>query len=817
MNTPNDLLSPVDLRSPGETGRDESADRGRLPVPDSLNVGTFVRRHGRLMVASGLLAAAAAFFGTKQIAPSYVATASIRIDQKSWQLPALDALGFTPGNALATELEILRGRPLAEEVVDSLGLQLALQRPRSVPRSHILSQVVVDRSAAPTQYRLLSEGPAQLALLDRATERRVRGLTPGDSVNVPGVRFHLNDSASSFALVDLEVRTFQSAVSEVRNGLSISRRNRDAEIIDVSYRGNDAELASEIVNTLARRFVEGRQDLRQAEARSAVRFLSEQIARVSEQLDEAERALKGFREQENIVSLPDEASSGVTRHAELQAQRHAVEAERAALAALLDGGHGRPSAARDSSFHSLLAFPTLLRSGVTAGLLTALVTAEEQRNDLRARRTVADPDVQVLDARIAQIHAESRALVGTYLQGLTNQVAALDVALAGDGARLRSIPRKELELAELERAVTSSASTYSMLQTRLKEAEIAAAASDMTVRVVEPSVVPLNPVWPRPLLNLAAAFLLGLMLGGAAGFVRELTDRSLHTRRDLLARTGVPVLGMVPRAAPQGRFQFGRSAQPDLIADHVRALFPNDAGRTGAANTRIVSRSAGRGKGTERVYSFTPTDAFAWLATNIAFVRRDPPIRALVVTSPLSSDGKTTIATNLALTFARNGKRVLLIDADMRAGRIAAALGLPREPGLSNWLADALEHDMPINRLSLPAGAEMDVIVSGSMSSAAAQLLGSDRLGRLMDWAKSAYDYTIIDTAPVNLAADAALVAPQSDGVVIVARAGATERQAIEFAMDQLAMVHAPIAGAVLNDVDLRRDGAYDRAYGYYG
>jgi len=821
MNATNGLSRPdVKYSRDSDDSRhhDGSPEPSQLADPDSIDLAGFIRRHRVLIAGSALLAAGAAVVVTSLITPTYVATASVRIDQKPSQLPALDALGFTQGNALATELEILRGRVLAEEVVDSLGLQVAVLSPRAVPRRRIFARVVVERSAAPARYQLVREPRGGLSLLDGVTRARLRAMAPGEGVEVRGVRVDLGDSISNMTSVAFEVNTFRSALDELRGGLKITRRNRDAEIIDVSFRGNDAELASEIVNVLARRFVDGRQTLRQSEARNAVRFLGDQITRVSAQLDAAERSLQQFRERENIVSLTEEARSGVTRQAELQAQRQALDAERTALAALLDHARASPVAAGDSSYRSLLAFPTVLRSGMAADLMSALVAAEEQRNTLRARRTAIDPDLQVLNARVSQIREQIHSLVGTYLEGLTNQVSALNSVLARGDAKLRSMPRKERQLAELERTAQSHAATYSMLQTRLKEAQIAAASSDLTVRVVEPAIVPLKHVSPRPLLNLAIALVVGALLGGAVAFGRELTDRSLHTRRDLLARTGVPVLGVVPRAAPRSWFPIGRSSQHDLIGAHVRALFPGDASPRVAGDTRQIAGPVTKGRaGNERLYTFALTDAFAWLATNIAFVRREPPIRVLVVTSPLAGDGKTTVAANLALTFARNGRRVLLIDADLRAGRIAAALQLPPGPGLSDWLADSVERDKPVNRLSLATGTELDVIASGSVKSMAAPLLTSDRLRQLIDWAKSNYDYTVIDTAPVNVAADAALVAPQSDAVVIVARAGVTEREAIEFAVEQLVMVHAPIAGAVLNDVDLRRDGGYDRTFSYYG
>jgi succinoglycan biosynthesis transport protein ExoP len=528
--------------------------------------------------------------------------------------------------------------------------------------------------------------------------------------------------------------------------------------------------------------VGGRQGVLQGEARRTVDFIGDQIARVSDQLREAEQALQSFREQERVVSLAEEAKTGVSRKAELQAQRNALEAERSALAVLLDAARRRGRDPASSSYRELLAFPTLLRSGTAAAVLGSLTSAEERRSVLLERRTLADPEVQALNARIAQIHAQIESLVATYLQGLTNQVAALDAVLAQSDAKLQSIPTKELRLAELERNAKSSEAIYSMLRSRLQEARIAAAASDLSVRLVDPAVVPRRPVSPRPLLNLAVALMAGLALGVAVALARELADRSLHTRRDLFVTIGAPVVGMIPHAAP----------------------------RTGLLK-KIARREDGAGD------TIAVAEAFSWLATNVSFLPRDSTGQVLVITSALPGDGKTTVATNLAATLARTGRRVLLIDADLRGGRIASALRLPRAPGLGEVLTGSVGRELAVTRLRLAEGPELHVIVAGCAGAAALQMLGSDHLGELIEWARPAYDVTIIDTAPVSAAADAALIASRSAGVIVVVRAGVTERSAVEFAMEQLAMAQAPIAGSVLNDVDLRRAGAYDRALRYYG
>ena len=579
-------------------------------------------------------------------------------------------------------------------------------------------------------------------------------------------------------------------------------------------RDADPTLARDVANTLVRRFIQGRENVKQLEARSAVEFLRGQIGRVSAQLSDAERKLRDFRENQSIVSLPDEASSGVTRRAELQAQRNAMEAERQALDRVLhtprpDGAPGDEAGA----YRELLAFPTLLRSGLASDVVSALNAAEERRAELLTRRTNQDPDVVLLNARITQLQGGIRALVGTYLGGLTDQVSALDALLAQSDTKLRAIPGKEIRLGMLERNAKGSEAVYSMLLSRLKEAEIAAASSDQSVRMVDAATLPRYPIAPRPAVNLMVALFVGSLLGIAGAFVLEHGDRSLHTRRELLAATGVPVLGIVPRLDLGG----GVPRLLSAVAARLGSGPMSSAGGTALATRNGRARPADGLRRTESLFVFT--EALSRLAINLTFLSAEKRPRVLLVTSPVPGDGKTTVATNLALAIARSGRRVLLIDADLRGGRIARALSLSRAPGLSEVLAGSLQGAQAVQELHTVTESQgaLHVLTTGAATSVPMRLLASSKAGDLITWARSTYEIVIIDTPPVTSIADATILAPLSDGVMLVVRSGATLRDAIAFAVEQLQIVRAPVFGAVLNDVDLRREGAYDSAYEYYG
>src|SRR5437763_6611922 len=511
---PQHTLHPSDGRDPLET--------------DAPGAWATVRRHLTLVLVCAMSAAIAAAFLTARQTRMYEAKASLRIDPRPSQPSALDGLGIAGTNVLATELEMLASRQLAREVSDSVGYRLRVRQPRLMRRDEIFSRILVAHSAPAAVYRIVGRWDGDFALLGDAGDTLVRDIAAGGRIRYGGVTLDLAPRASSQSTVQIEVLSVESAVDSLQRAIAQTRRNREADVVDVSVRDADPALARDVANTLVRRFIAGRQGVKQLEARSAVEFLGSQIDRVSGQLTSAERTLRNFREDQSIVSLPDEASSGVNRRAELQAQRNTLEAERQALDRVLHATAADPTAGGDlAAYRELLAFPTLLRSGMATDLLTPLTAAEERRSELLTRRTNQDPDVVLVNARIAQLQRGIRGLVTTYLRGLTDQVQALDALLSQSDATLRSIPRKEIRLGELERNAKGPEAIYSMLQARLKEAEIAAASSDQTVRLVDAAVLPHKPVSPKPLVNLAFALVAGLLVGVSGAFLLERADRSL--------------------------------------------------------------------------------------------------------------------------------------------------------------------------------------------------------------------------------------------------------------------------------------------------
>lgn len=739
--------------------------------------------------------------------PVYESTSTIRIDEETSKVPVLDILQtIATGSQVETEMEVLQSRTLAGAVVQDLRLQLGVVEPRGEARVHILSSIHVEPWAPEAEYRLVRGAGSHFTVYDEETGVSEGIVSVTRPAVLPGVTFTLQPSALDYEEIRLSVRSFERAVGGLGNATGVSRPNREAGIVSVRYQSADTQLVHQVPNTLLGRFIRQRQDIRKTEARSTVVFLQEQIDTLRIQLTAAEEALQTFREEGQVVNLEAEASAQVTQLARLQADRNQLDAERAALQELVDE-IDRIAAGADpeapSPYRRLISFPSLLRNQAASEFLRSLNQLDQQKGELLQRRTLEDPDVLNLTNRIKELEQQLRSIATTYLQGLTNQVRSLDQNLTRFGRELERIPRKEIQQIRLGRQRQVLEEIYLLLQTRLQEARIAQAVEDPSVRIVDPAILPAEPIKPRKALNLALALVLGSMLGVGLSFIREYLDETIHTREDLeRASGGLPVLGLIPRIRGAG-FGNGKYAKKRKRKKGGLAPTPVDA-----LEERLVT-----GKDPRNPVS----EAYRSLRTNITFADLDRTAKTLVITSPLPKDGKSTTAANLAITMAQQGTRVLLADADLRRGVLNTVFGKDRTPGLSDLLLGGNGFKDTLQVIDLGESGTLDFLPSGTMPPNPAELLGSRRMKDLLGHLAEIYDLIVLDSPPLTVVTDAAVLGTKADGVILVARASSTEKGAITHSVEQLRKVPAKILGSVLNDVDYRRDGRYSSTYGKYG
>jgi len=407
---------------------------------------------------------------------------------------------------------------------------------------------------------------------------------------------------------------------------------------------------------------------------------------------------------------------------------------------------------------------------------TQLIRIKVEDQDRFLAAALADVLVAVFneqnDARQAQRYAPSKEYLKSQLDLLQADIETREARLAALGSQAG-----ESSQAEADRLRNEVAQLRSSSATLLKSYEdllLAEAQSASNVVQVEPATVPIEPIRPRVLLNTLLAAVVGMMLGIGIVFLIEYLDNSIKTPEEARTRLDLPVLGMIARIPENG------DGSP-YVAENPRAPV---------------------------------AEAFRSLRSNIGFSAVDRPIRSLLITSPGPEDGKSTVATNLAVVMAHAGRRVILMEADMRRPRLHRMLGLPNRLGLSDLfvhpprdLADAVQ----ASRVETLA-----VLTSGGLPPNPAELLGSERMTQILQAAALAADFVIIDSPPIGVVTDASVLAPCVDAVLLVVKPGHTPLAAARQAVDQLRRVGANVIGVVFNGVVLKRGGYYNGYYSGY-
>ncbi|HEX7977611.1 MAG TPA: polysaccharide biosynthesis tyrosine autokinase, partial [Gemmatimonadaceae bacterium] len=625
------------------------------------------------------------------------------------------------------------------------------------------------------------------------------------AIALPGASVQLAPNALANGDVTLQLASLEQASAIVRARMQATQPNLNANIVLVTYEGNDPVLVRDLANVTAARFVRKRLEAEKAGARSTLVLLRQQLDTLGREMRSREVAVSQFLRANQIISVENEASQASAELQRLQEMRVTAVTDRQALLASLsalllvkDTADGR------LAYERLLSAPAFARqlntSSPSSIAIERLRTQEDQRAQLLRRLGPNDPDVKSVEAQIATSKRDIEATTRTYADGLGEQVRALDSRIAMLRASVQLLPSHQVEYSRLLREQKGVEDIMTQVQGRLKEAEITAAVQDSTATVLDRAELPSGSLGTSRPAIFAVALFAGLLIGVLVAFLRDWLDTTVHDERDVSAIVRASVIGIIP------------TLRHDTKSNAYRALISGDSPKAPAA----LRKSAASSGETQTMAA----EAYRALRTNLSYVNPSKPPRVIVVTSALSGDGKTTSSSNLAVTLAQQNKRVLLIDAETRRGNLHTLFGIQATPGFFDLLYGHATPSECIHRVSLEGAGHLDVLPSGGIPSHnAADLLVASRLAPFFETLRTQYDYVLLDTPPLNLFTDAALIGAHADATLLVARADRTERQALRFAVLQLQHVQANLAGAILNGVDLRRNSRYRGGYdfGRYG
>jgi capsular exopolysaccharide synthesis family protein len=565
--------------------------------------------------------------------------------------------------------------------------------------------------------------------------------------------------------------------------------SRNTRIIEISCDSPDPKLAAAFANTMASEYIDQTLETRWQSAKHTGEWLGRQLDDMKVQLERSEEQLQSYAAAMSLMVTGDKDKSNVSEDKlrQLQTELSSAQADRVAKQARYE----LASSSRADDLGQVQDDPTLRSFDVKLADL---------RRELAELSTTLTPEhykVKKVEAQIAEMETDrkkARDRIVERIYGELKEAEQREKLLAASyetqSALVSNEAGKLVHYNLLQREVDTNRQLYETLLQKVKEAGISAALRASNIRVVDPAQAPSAPFAPDLPQGAFIGLLLGVFSGLALAVFQENVRRNIEVPGDATFCLNVPLLGSVP------------SRSLDRAAALRRAILPpaSGAGSRGSlladfhGNTSITAES------------------FRTLLTSILFAGRRQPAQVILVSSPCTSEGKTTVTCNLAMAYAEALRRVLVIDCDMRRPRVHEVFGTRNDMGLADLLTERepLDHRSLFLRAQTAANADVTFLPSGKPQEGTANLLHSRRFSELIALAREQFDVILIDTPPMLQLADARIVGSVADGAILVIRAGQTSRDAALAARQQFDEDGIKILGVVLNDWD-------PKAIGYYG
>jgi len=654
--------------------------------------------------------------------------------------------------------------------------EVDLPRSESMGLSSAVASLYGDdvTTAVQTQaFRLTGESLVYRAISELAAEHR------GPFPNEPN---HLSLPSDEDSLPPVQrAEIIKSVLQSLSVGI-IPKTNA----LRVTYRHTDPAVARDVVNRLLAVFMERSVEDRLLGTTQATGMLSNQMDELRKHAADAQQKLAEFQKQHNLIGTDEKdnlTTAGLRIINEQLAEAQADQIIKQARLRLVQSSN-----------------PELLASIAPTPTLQSLRSQETQvqieLGELTSKYGPGYPKVHELQSQFATLEraiatesANMTRRAREEYEASSSTVNSLQRRLADQTQQAFKLNESAAQYAILRQDAESSRDLFNALQLKLKESSVSAALGAESISIIDRAVTPDHPVEPNKRRIVETGTLAGAIFAVFLALGLEAVNDTIRTSEEVETLTPFESLGAVPH----------------FDADGVTTITSSLGKREVPA--RLVAFSASE--------SLT-AEAFRTIRSSIMLSALDQRSKVITVTSSFMNEGKSTVSANLAISFAQHGARVLLVDTDLRRSHLHFAFRIPgRLPGLTNLLSFGDTEDVFIT--PIPELPNLKMLPAGRKPPNPAEVLGSNRMGDLIDQWRTEYDYVVLDTAPILMVSDALGVASRSDGTVMIIRARLTRQKAITRAFELLSRSKIRIIGAVINDVDLNLENFYTYARTGYG
>lgn len=581
----------------------------------------------------------------------------------------------------------------------------------------------------------------------------------------------------------------QHVLDEFEDRLTVEPIQR-SRLVRVIFDSEDPKLAATVVNTIAQSYTQQELQRHLDSARKASAWLDGQLNDAKLKLEKSENAMQEYASENDLLYLQreDGETENITdqRLRELQNELSQAQADR----------YQKEANFRLAEAGDFGALPGVFDNKVTQDLTDKLADLEQQQAALAPAFKPDYPKMKEIESQIqrtekflqqqreeAERHIADEYFTAIHREDLVNK------AFQDEQKRGRVIAAKSVRYNILKREADTNKQLYDALLQHSKDAGVSAALSESNVRVIDAAVPPVSPAKPKIALDLTLGLLLGLVSGAGLALTQERIDNTLRTPDEVEQSLRIPVLAMIPfEETGEERnglgHRLGRAVRQSGAAE-----LPAETGHSGTW-PKMGGSSA---------KEWELREAFRALRTSVLLTGAGRPPRSLAFTSAGRGEGKTTICCNLAVSLANLGKRVLVIDADIRKSEVRDFLGLGGSVGLVNYLAGEGEWRRFLQMTTVKG---LDCLACGPDAPNPSELLSSEQMETLIRDAMNDYSFVLVDSPPLLDLADGRVVARVVEGTILIVRGGRTSREQVQRAQACASNVGARLIGAVLNGVD---------------